>query len=116
MGSADECGPLDLSELSDEEKDDLIHRLHDAYHQMIDEAEAMRTVAVNSESNMVLISEELAEGDKLGSRSKAIKLAVLKSRIMATLTLMQLGVDFEQVATDQKFEDIVSDLDLDGTR
>jgi len=97
-----------LEEMNEDEKDEAINTLGQAYNETM-------AIAASLHNALVLFSVELGQGDKPLQRMKTMRLVALKMQIMARLTLPALVSEdsYEQMQTDSTFEDIVNGLDLD---
>lgn len=102
-------GSFNLSEMSEDEKDNLILRISEEYNQAI-------TVGVSLHNSLVVLAAQLSSGDVLGRRGAYMRDV---SRRMATIAAMAMPYlvteeGYERMATDAAFSEIVGNLDLDG--
>ena len=96
----------DLSQLSEEEKLALIESLHSSLHVVLDELMSMCW-------SMDYIGSQLVDGDKFGSRKKAINIAALKLKVIAAMVRASYGITQEDVNVTEEFSEIVAQLDAD---
>ena len=96
----------DLSQLSEEEKLALIESLHSSLHVVLDELMSMCW-------SMDYIGSLLLDGDKFGSRKKAINIAALKLKVIAAMVRASYGITQEDVNVTEEFSEIVAQLDAD---
>lgn len=96
----------DLSKLSEEEKLALIESLHSSLHLALD-------VLMSMCWSMDYIGSLLLDGDKFGSRKKAINIAALKLKVIAAMVRASYGITQEDVNVTEEFSEIVAQLDGD---
>lgn len=96
----------DLSEMSEDEKDEAIKALGQAYNET-------QVIAATLHNALVTLSMRLYEGDSLGKRTKTMRLTAHQMELIAQLTFPALISDSsrEQMNVDSAFEDIIANLE-----
>lgn len=91
----------DLDDMEHDEKNELILKL-------FNDLATLHAVSAGLHNCMVVISQDLDDGDALGTRARTMRSASLRLTILATAARMSLDVDWEKAAEEAAFEDIVS--------
>lgn len=97
---------FDLGEMTEEQKDQLIMSLSDAYNTTLE-------LSVTLSNGMALLSRELMQGDVMGKRTETIRFVAVKMAVLNQYAVSMMGVDVAQVEADAKFEEIIRDLDIE---
>ncbi len=97
---------FNLAEMPEEQKDQLIISLSEAYNELL--------VTVGGLYNMSVVgAEALLSGDVFGMRGETMRRIARKLQVVAALSLMRMTVDDNgQADVDASFNDIVSRINL----
>lgn len=98
--------PYNLSQMTEDEKNELIIKLTAAYNEQ-------QVATVSLYNAMVVLAQVLMANDVLGRRAKVMRLVAGRMAMVARLTLQHIGWDVKEEQVDSTFETIVAGLDLE---
>lgn len=111
----DEQDHFDLSHLDHEELLATAEALHQGYHELLEERDALIQNITSIGWSLTIVADNASTGDVLGMRAKALRLIRMQLMSLAATGLGGIGLTLKDVKEAEEFSDIAARLEADPT-